>query len=180
MSGLSYKKDGAKYYIPAVDMTAVYNEGFESGQNEGFESGRGVGLEEGNALCAGKHFVATVVGDGTRSLKFDVPFEPDTISIYGFEDRVDNSVAFYTADIRCTSYYGGLLGVYRLNELNSVTMIVIGSQSATLSDRCTMNTENGVTEIEIKNMIVLVNNEKYYGTFTAGKKYIVVAVKHAE
>ena len=64
---LKYEKNGHKHYIPSIDLTDVFNEG----------------REEAEAECAAKHFSGIVVGDGSGTLKVNIPFVPDTIMVHG-------------------------------------------------------------------------------------------------
>lgn len=90
---------GEMYAVPVVKVDDIAAGVYERGRNDGFAEGKAEGLEQGaaegenagydigkaaaEAECAAKHFVATVTGDGTGTISFDVPdgFEPDTITV---------------------------------------------------------------------------------------------------
>ena len=55
-----------------------YNMGYNHGTYEGAEQGRAEATEEFNS----KHFSQIIKGDGTTSLTFNLPFEPDFVSVF--------------------------------------------------------------------------------------------------
>lgn len=52
--------------------------------------------------CKNNHFVTTITGDGTESLSFRLPFEPDALQVFCTDPRLlycQYAVAFFNADL---------------------------------------------------------------------------------
>lgn len=65
--------------------------------------------------CALEHFVAVVPGDGSQELHFTVPFEPDILSVTGFEPAAHkkaNVVAQLHANLASFGYIAALSSAY--------------------------------------------------------------------
>lgn len=116
-------------------------------------------------------FCETVNGTGSTELKFNVPFEPDFLAIYGFDNRAEGGVACYIQDTNATGFYGGAVGVYVVNAAGDLIASMAGAKMSSLGDRYE-RAENGET---------LVHKLQYakdaFGMFIKDKPYVVVATK---
>ena len=73
----------------AENTQKVFNAGLLDGENRGYEygyiagyaNGHLDGSEEEKTKCSRKHFSQIVKGNGSTELKFNVPFEPDSICV---------------------------------------------------------------------------------------------------
>ncbi|MBQ3134697.1 MAG: hypothetical protein IJB75_02660 [Oscillospiraceae bacterium] len=136
-----------------------------------YDEGVAVGEHNGAAACAARHFVHNFVGDGTGSVSFRVPFEPDAIKIIGFDPRchVTTYAAFeFTADLRAFGQLGG--GVSYVTSEGSTTTSRYTTKS--VLNRYS-RTEDGV--ITIGNL-----NSSLPLVFPSGFAYTAIAVKYTE
>ncbi len=177
MSGINFEQDGVKYFIPAVDGTEIWNDGFAKGK----------------ADCIAKHFAAIVEGNGTTSITFGkVPFEPDiieVISCHGLhgedgKDIKDDIVHLFACDLRATQGVDRLFAFCFTSMKYGASTQHYRTPTAVAVDKKDEKIE--VSEdgyITIKNVIGLDsnnNNAKKDGYFGAGVKYICTAIKVSE
>lgn len=84
--------------------------GLQTGTETGYAAGYGEGVAAAEAACAGKHFAAVVLGDGTTELSFQLPFAPDVIYLLSNDSDLrlrENEVACVEIDF---STFGQLAG----------------------------------------------------------------------
>ena len=68
------------------------------------------GVTAGAALCAARHFDHSYAGDGSGSVSFYVPFEPDMVQIIGFDPTFNKkpyALASFSYDRRAFGLMGG-------------------------------------------------------------------------
>lgn len=184
-SGMSFERDGSKYYLPAVDGTEIFNDGKAEGKIDG--------KAEATAECAAKHFAQIVDGSGTDVLRFGpVPFAPDMVEVMCFRgvhgddpsnrDNIrDSIVHLFTCDLRSIDGTDTLSGVSLLSKRaistngtpiqNGRFMLASPATAATKYSR----SEDGT--VTIKNVTAAESGTTYTGTFADNCKYICVAVK---
>ena len=144
-------------------MVAQYNAGFGDGRNEGYG--------DAQAECAAKHFVTTVVGDGSKVLTFNMPFKPDVLSVYCFEPTnlyKQHTIALLVVNFRTFGYIGGLSSAYR-SILNLMSQ---PKSTKSALDSCTID-ENG--KVTISNLAG--DGVVGAGFFRSGVTYIISAAK---
>lgn len=161
LSGASFTKDGFRYMIPAVDVTEVYNEGFEDGKKAG-------GAEE----CAKKHFVSIIKGTGNTSVSLKVPFNPEMISIVALDQNAVEKAGV-----------NGLMQLFAMPGSNGQRFACGFSTDASgviypmQFGTSTMNTRYAVEEdgtITISNLLYG-SSGQLKAVFVDGQQYLIVA-----
>lgn len=135
-----------------------------------YAEGKVDGLGEGAAICAAKHFVHNFVGDGSSSVSFHVPFEPDTVQIIGcspFANTKEYALAMFVYDRRAFGFLGGAA----LHGKTSTGILTTTMMTTTSALKRYSRTEDGV--ITIKGIATSV-------VFDPDYLYTVVAVKYTE
>ncbi len=157
-----------------VFETRGRNTGWGEGYTDGYNGGKAAGLGEGAAICAAKHFTYNFIGDGSGSVSFHVPFEPDAVQIYGYDTKVlnmPNTLLTFGFDLRALGRLGGTL-FYSSSGNGSA----VGNQAAGYSrvlERYS-RTEDGVVTIKD------VGGTSVSLVFGNGCLYTAVAVKYTE
>ena len=135
-----------------------------------YDEGKADGITEGAEICAAKHFTYNFVGDGSGSVSFPVPFEPDAVEIIGmdpiFASRT-NSLLLFVCDRRSLGQLSGFVQYARGN--GGITNAAL-SYSA-LSSRCYW--PDGVLTVKDVAGSTAV-------TFGTGCAYTAIAVKYTE
>ena len=154
------------------------SEGVEIGYKDGFDKGYAAGVEQGKseseAEFNSKHFSQLIKGDGTTSLTFNLPFEPDFVSVFA------NS-----ADART------LQGTVSYFDIDFVSLgQIIGKNGCTAGKNGTGNYENRLSvpstalsmyqradngDVTISNVATSANPVCY---FANGVDYYVLASKY--
>ena len=121
--------------------------------------------------CATNHFVHSFVGDGSTSVSFCVPFEPDSLQIVGFDPHLPKrsfALAGFSCDLRAFGTLGGLAAFG--SETGSSLSTALFT-TTTLLNRYS-RTEDGMVTIQ---------NISSKGVFF-GKDFVytVIAVKYAD
>ena len=194
-NGASFEVDGARYQVPAVDVTAVYNEGFAEGKKESYDLGVADGKAEGRAEavaeCKTKHFVTTITPETTAtSIEVDVPFEPDTVLVYGMgsDNYVKDSLAFYFHDKRYADFYAGATGAYSVTADRPGIAYGGASVSGMTSRYTYIDGKLKLSNLKVAYMLpainsngeaVLENERTITSEFVAGKTYCLIAVKYS-
>jgi hypothetical protein len=163
---LRYDKDGHKKYIPSIDLTDVYNEG----------------RDEARAECAMKHFVGTVVGDGTNTLIINLPFKPDIISICCADAA---AVRAKSNEDQCGYCFRSVFD-FGSNDDNATARVCGVAHIANKGGYTTGNMVDSKAAWNEENMTVSIQNVsfgsslQYSMLFAADENYIVIAEKHTE
>lgn len=136
-----------------------------------FEAGAAAGREEREQECQMEHFATVLPGSGTDTLTFHVPFEPDAVTIIGFDPvalAVNRTVMFFNYDLRAFGILGGFIqGSYN----QKTTSIAMTTESA--KTRYSRREDGTVT-------IGNCNPDSASHLFTAGVMYSVTAVKYTD
>ena len=157
-------------------FTSGYTVGHKKGYEEGNESGYTLGYQNGEdtakAQCEAKHYVTTVVGDGTAAIYFDLPFEPDFISLTGFHpgSYTSGSVVLLLADFSSIAHRASI-GSARL-ENGGLDSYVLKQSS--VRKRCFRLDDGRYT---IQN---LMTSSGVTAPFTTDATYVIVAVKYTD
>ncbi len=161
----------------ADGVDTVFIRGYMDGEDEGKRVGYNLGYEAGTAdeiaKCVAKHFVTTVIGNGTTSLSFKVPFAPDALVICCFDPRIrgaKNNLLTWTADLRS---FGIMSCRYTLMSAagGSFTAGTVGTSS--VYTHCPQAEDGTIT---IQNIA----GSGGKCIFASDCLYIVVAVKHTD
>lgn len=157
----------------AQNEERVYTAGMRIGEDTGREYGYADGLAEGEHRCAQKHFFAVVEGDGTSTLSVPIPFEPDTLTVWGADPRSLNSgtaIAYLSADLTSFAYIAAVFGLF--NNRSAITTTPMTAKG--FADR--YNYTDGV--VSVFNLKSAASNPE--SVFPQGVPYVVCAGKFAE
>lgn len=138
---------------------------------ESYDRGKTDGLDAGVAICATKHFVHGFVGDGSNSVSFYVPFEPDAVWIIGFDptyNKAPYALGSFCYDRRAFGFAAGIVQ-YGLASGSSTSQAMTTKTALNRYSR----TEDGT--ITISNL-----HSTSPVVFYSGYVYTVVAVKYTE
>jgi len=145
----------------AADLTAKY------------DRGRADGIDAGAAICAAKHFAHSFVGDGTPSVSFYCPFEPDAVQVIGFDplaSDTQDALMLFCFDNRAFGMPGGF--TMKANPAsNAITYFSMGTKR--IPERYS-RTQDGVVTIHD------VGKTGDTVIFAEGFVYTVVLVKYTE
>ena len=127
------------------------------------------GLNEGAEICAAKHFVHNFEGDGSASVSFYVPFEPDAVQIIGFSpfaNTKEYALTMFVCDCRAFGLLGGLAS--------------FGSSTGALTN--SMQTTKSVLNrySQAEDGIVTIKNIATSVVFDPSYTYTAIAVKYTE
>ena len=128
------------------------------------------GLGEGAAICAAKHYTYNFIGDGSGSVSFPVPFEPDAVEIIGFDPIFasrTNSLLMFTGDRRSLGQLSGFLQYAKGNGGISNAALAY----AALSNRCSW-AEGILTFKDVAGSTAV--------TFGKGCAYTAIVVKYTD
>lgn len=136
-----------------------------------YDAGKVSGLSEGAEICAAKHFVHTFIGDGSSSLSFSVPFEPDAVQVTGFDplsSATKNAVMLFFCDLRAFGMPGGFT---MKGNVSSITYFAVGTRK--IEERYARSEDGFIT---IKDVAATGDP----AIFAEGFVYTVVAVKYTQ
>ena len=125
------------------------------------------------AECQAKHFTTVIEGDGGDTLSFNVPFEPDLISVTGYDPTVlleENNAMQLIYDLRAFGIMGGMV---LISMVNSSKLAALTSVSAL--SRYSREADGTVTIRNIKD-----TGMKTGGIFRPNVMYSVSAVKYTD
>lgn len=152
--------------------------GYTNGYIVGYEDGHVNGSEEEKAKCSRKHFSQIVRGDGSSELKFNVPFEPDSICVTCHDPdlRVVRGIISLVQMEPCA--FGQIAGSYCItsgpSSGTSLGSYVTGlNPLQTISSRYNRDADGLVT---LKNFVTS-TSPSIKGSFGADVDYIVTATK---
>lgn len=159
INGHIVEKNGSLYAAPLLDITGIYNAGFKDGQKD----------------CAAKHYTAVVYGDGTETLTFQLPLEPDYISVVTNAPEIrlmEKVVAYVELDFAALGQFGGKYGVATTaTGTDSIPNFVFPPSAIPKIYK----RESGETELTLS---VISQGQSYAGSvFGNGMEYLVTASK---
>ena len=129
--------------------------------------------EAGRGACRTRHFVTTVVGDGSRALQVGIPFSPDFIAVNSFDPVVAaeaGAVMSFCADLRALSHLAGVATTARAGSPYSAGLSHGGLQ--------TRYAEPGDGTVKIYDLPAPAGATA--GVFWKDAPYVVVAQKHTD
>ena len=129
------------------------------------------GLDKGAEICSAKHLVYNFVGDGSGSVSFHVPFEPDAVHIIGFDPtytKTPYAIGLFCYDRRA---FGTMAGAALYGNASGASTTVNYSTTSALNRYS--RTEDGV--VTIGNISSSLSLE-----FSPGYVYTAIAVKYTE
>ena len=127
------------------------------------------------ARCAGKHFVTTAVGDGTGTLVFDMPFEPDFIIISSFNAYIQkkpDQILYLLYDLRALGMISGT-GLYLKKDDGTVTLPMM---TATTTKKRFLIADGVCTVTNIPISATTGNPT----VFSEGEEYFISAIKYID
>lgn len=125
------------------------------------------------AECRVKHYVATVVGDGSTAIYFDLPFEPDFICVTGFHPinyTEAGSVLMFVADMSSLAARWSI-GSARLASGGSDSYVL---KPSSVREKCFRMSDGRYT---IQNLPTSFGSTAF---FSRGIGYVVTAVKYTD
>ena len=125
--------------------------------------------EAGKAICKGRHFTEVILGDGTGELRFRPQFEPDIVSVTGFDPagyNQNNVVAHFHANLSTFGHVCASSSAYNASGgLTSTAMT-----SAAIVTRCVIEEDGTVVVKDLRGSAV-----GQEGIFLKDMPYVVVA-----
>lgn len=158
--------------VPPADMPGVVGYAIERYGYRNWEEGKEEGVAEGAEICAAKHFVHTFVGDGSTTATMNIPFEPDKLILFNLDPLVQtraNEIALLTADLSAFGRYAATVALGSGTALNNA----VYTTKSVLS-RYSRQADGTVT---LSNILTSATN---VGVFTAGRTFVVLAIKHID
>ncbi len=157
---------GEKLKKIADRMRSVYGSGYLHGHSTGYEEGYDVGAEDGGISarkhCLMNHYTESVLGNGTRRLQLQVPFQPDVVAVYStnpYSNEGANTFKSLLADMRACGKYS----VY-LQCCDNGGQHTTGSVTTTMA-RQFISYKDGVWQFELRSdllpSVVWAENVRY-------------------
>lgn len=127
--------------------------------------------------CAEKYFTAEFYGNDTTSCTINIPFEPDVITVGGYEPTflVGQGLVFL---ITCDYSAFGMAGGYAVVRASGTNMYPIMLTSKSILTKCS-RADNG--DITFSNFTTTMSNgATLIGKFASNIKYTIVATKYTD
>lgn len=133
-------------------------------QQRVFDAGAQLAREE----CKAKHYVMEFTGDGTDSVTFQCPFEPDAVIVLGF----DPFAYFKTGGIMSLTFDMSAFGRRGCSYFTTPDRGSVGSPKGAKN----LIAKSGENQYTISGIVV----GSTTGIFFSGSKYQVIAVKYTD
>lgn len=168
------KETGEEFLQPVIPMSdamrAIRASGYQDGSIDGYNSG----YDAAYAVFEQKMHCTTAVGDGSRVLKFKLPFFPQLLIVAGyFPDgyKEDGCIAQFHADFGSFAYLAGSSSAYTSGGNVATSPMT----SSSILNRLSMQ-EDGSAEL----YNITGTNTTPEGFFKSGIPYTIVAAKYTE
>lgn len=159
-----------------LNTERVFVAGELKGEVFGLEVGVQNGLIEGRRECAGKHYVQIVEGDGSDTLQFDLPFDPDILYVLSNDPELRalaNSVCYVEIDFSALGQLAGKFGGTN-NTAGTGSYINLLKAAPAVYSGFFERTADGMATVS---GIEVTSGSVGLCYFTKGIKYIVLAAK---
>lgn len=107
---------GEKLKTIANRMRSVYSVGYTKGHSNGYEFGYDTGVIDGGISarenCLMTHYTVSVLGNGTRHLQVQIPFQPDMVALYStnpYSSEVANTFKSMLLNLRSCGKFAGFI-----------------------------------------------------------------------